>query len=410
MLVTMLQASVNTLRASGVDILPKIEEKMETLKGLIEHLQERSRKGTLRTDRDTYALLTDGDDNQGEEQEDFRNIPLYPTPEEFQQNHRPFLRPNLTSQRYTNTHLYLDTHFRLLREDFVRPLREGIQQLLQNEMGKGRNDNPMKMKRFDDILSDREPKDLEKGLVQITFTEESRIKLARIQTDQFFLMVETTAYFEAYRYVLEGLKEQTEEDLPFQRYIVECSTDVQPPAYLRRKDVYNLSPVANPEHKNSIRPFSSLDTEAWPDMEELGLDESQMKAFQLALTKELAIIQGPPGTEEAELIQAERMIDDGWTIGPRADRDDKKKGKVDESVREVEELMLAMNLDNIDVRVQQSEDAWQVTTLWVTRYRIELRTKALESEQAYQIAVDRLADVKRQENLHILKKATVHNY
>ncbi|XP_047203702.1 NFX1-type zinc finger-containing protein 1 isoform X1 [Girardinichthys multiradiatus] len=706
MLVTMVQASVNTLRASGVDILPKIEEKMETLKGLIEHLQERSRKGTLRTDRDTYALLTDGDDNQGEEQEDFRNIPLYPTPEEFQQNHRPFLRPNLTSQRYTNTHLYLDTHFRLLREDFVRPLREGIQQLLQNEMDRGRNDNPMKMKRFDDIrvysdthlvvpkctqtglayivqfdvqplkfvrwqnskrllfgslvclsydnfesflfatVSDREPKDLEKGLVQITFTEESRIKLARIQTDQFFLMVETTAYFEAYRYVLEGLKEQTEEDLPFQRYIVECSTDVQPPAYLRRKDVYNLSPVAKPEHKNSIRPFSSLDTEAWPDMEELGLDESQLKAFQLALTKELAIMQGPPGTgktyvglkiaqalltnqelwnngdpapmlvvcytnhaldqflegihkflsdgivrvggrsnseilkkfnlrelthsqnfkrtlpphlrtaynqiyrqlceeergiknqsmklecslkgvmretflqrfisdihweslisppiedsfetvkgkntnvmmewlglglthfqqrepetakgndaeeaveeeddlieiaEEAELIQAERMIDDGWTIGPRADRDDKKKGKVDESVREVEELMLAMNLDNIDVRVQQSEEAWQMQRdqrrkmknkikkeigkssvmteqeennilniwslnledrwrlyrLWVTRYRIELRTKALESEQAYQNAVDRLADVKRQENLHILKKATV---
>lgn len=82
------------------------------------------------------------------------------------------------------------------------------------------------------------------------------------------------------------------------RYIVECSTDVQPPAYLRRNDVYDLSPVANPEHKSSIKPFKSLDPEAWPDMEELGLDVSQMKAFQLALTKELAIIQGPPGTGE----------------------------------------------------------------------------------------------------------------
>lgn len=30
-------------------------------------------------------------------------------------------------------------------------------------------------------------------------------------------MVETTAYFEAYRYVLEGLQEQMEDDLPFQR-------------------------------------------------------------------------------------------------------------------------------------------------------------------------------------------------
>lgn len=32
-------------------------------------------------------------------------------------------------------------------------------------------------------------------------------------------MVETPAYFEAYRYVLEGLQEQEEDNLPFQRYI-----------------------------------------------------------------------------------------------------------------------------------------------------------------------------------------------
>lgn len=81
-----------------------------------------------------------------EEQQDYRTIPIYPTLEEFHQDHRPFLRPNLTSQRYTNTHIYLDTHFRLLREDFVRPLREGVQQLLRNRM-----DTPLKAKHVDDI-------------------------------------------------------------------------------------------------------------------------------------------------------------------------------------------------------------------------------------------------------------------
>lgn len=30
-------------------------------------------------------------------------------------------------------------------------------------------------------------------------------------------MVETSAYFEAYRYVLDGLQEQNEDKLPFQR-------------------------------------------------------------------------------------------------------------------------------------------------------------------------------------------------
>ncbi|KAM9759617.1 NFX1-type zinc finger-containing protein 1 isoform 1-T2 [Menidia menidia] len=705
-LLTLLQASINSLRASGENIQPQMEENMENLKGLVEHLQERSREGTLRSDRDTYALLPTGGDNPDEEDhEDFRTIPLYPTPEEFHQEHRPFLRPNLTSQRYTNTHLYLDTHFRLLREDFVRPLREGIQQLLQSQLDMGRTDNPARTKRFDDIrvyfdtqlvvpkcthtglayivqfdiqplkfvrwqnskrllfgslvclsydnfesflfatVSDRDPKDLQNGQVQITFTEESRIKLARIQTDQSFLMVETTAYFEAYRYVLEGLKEQTEENLPFQRYIVECSTDVHPPAYLHLGDVYNLSTIAEPLYKASMQPFSCLDLQAWPKMDELGLDESQMSAFQLAITKELAIIQGPPGTgktyvglkiaqallhnkdvwshdedkapmlvvcytnhaldqflegiykflkhgivrvggrsnseilkpfnlrelthsrlfrqslpshlrsaysqihkelsetaweiqthsvklecslkgvmresflqrfisdvhwdslsslnmedmfmtrnekpslmmewlglgstviqqreaenantneeaemeqeedlidiaEEAELIQEERMIDSDWTVGAGAGRDDRKKREMEETVREVEELMLAMNLDKADIQAEPTEGGWQIQRnqrkkmkskirkelgkssampeeeedsiydvwslsledrwrlyrLWVTRYRVELRTKALVSEQAYQNAVDRLSDVKRRENLQILKRATV---
>lgn len=86
----------------------------------------------------------------------------------------------------------------------------------------------------------------------------------------------------------------------FLRYIVECSKDVQPSAYLRRNDIYNLDCIADPERKakKSLLPFHCLREAKWPTMEELGLDESQMKAMHLALTKELAIIQGPPGTGE----------------------------------------------------------------------------------------------------------------
>lgn len=67
--------------------------------------------------------------------------------------------------------------------------------------------------------------------------------------------------------------------------------------------------------------------------------------------------------EEAELIQAERMIEDEWTIGPRAGKNDRKKGNKEESVREVEELMLAMNLDNVDIQAENSQDGWEVTIL-----------------------------------------------
>ncbi|XP_073324275.1 NFX1-type zinc finger-containing protein 1 [Pagrus major] len=707
LLLTQIQSAINILKISGVEIRRQTEESMENLQGLIKHLQERSREGTLRSDKDTYALL--GDKPGEEDQEDFRTIPIYPTPEEFHQDQKPFLRPNLTDRRYTNTHLYLDTHFRLLREDFVRPLRDGIQQLLRSQMGEGRNNTPLKAKHFDDIrvyfdtklvvpkcthtglayvvqfdvqplqfvrwqnskrlifgslvclscdnfesflfatVSDRDPNVLQQGLVQITFTEESRYKLARIKKDQLFLMVETSAYFEAYRYVLDGLQEQEEDTLPFQRYIVECNPDVHPPAYLHRRDTYELSHVANPDFKDRMKPFHGLNEEAWPRMEELGLDESQMKAFQLALTKELAIIQGPPGTgktyvglkiaqalltnqhlwrnplgmapmlvvcytnhaldqflegihkflpdgivrvggrsnseilkrfnlrelahsssfkrslpshlrnayseiyselrneeyemenrsrmlecslkgvlresalgefisdrhwddlnqiaqehgfgtwgkkksslimewlglgstvflqreteyvngnadvaaeepmeleeedlieiaEEADLIEAERIIDDN--TDPRGGRDGRRKEDIEEAVREMEEQMLAVNLDEAEIQAEQSEEGWEIQRvqkkkmkskirkelgksstmteleenavlniwrlglpdrwklyrLWVARYRAKLTDKILESEEAYQNAVDRLADVKRHESLCLLKEATV---
>lgn len=64
-LLTLLQASINNLRATGVDVYPQTDEKLENLKGLIEHLQQRSREGTLRTDRDTYALVAAGGDIPG---------------------------------------------------------------------------------------------------------------------------------------------------------------------------------------------------------------------------------------------------------------------------------------------------------------------------------------------------------
>lgn len=81
---------------------------------------------------------------------DFRTMPIYPLPEEFHEDHRPFLRPNLTSQKYASTHLYLDTHFRLLREDFVQPLREGIQRVRQKQTES--SEEPLKTRRFDDVL------------------------------------------------------------------------------------------------------------------------------------------------------------------------------------------------------------------------------------------------------------------
>lgn len=62
---------------------------------------------------------------------------IYPTYNEVHHGEKPFLHPSIVAGRYKSTSIYLDTHFWLLREDFVRPLREGILELLQSFEDKG---------------------------------------------------------------------------------------------------------------------------------------------------------------------------------------------------------------------------------------------------------------------------------
>ncbi len=65
---------------------------------------------------------------------DFREMSVVPTMEELQteQTETVFLRRNKPSGGYLSAHDYLDVQFRLLREDFVSPLRKGVQEFLHN--------------------------------------------------------------------------------------------------------------------------------------------------------------------------------------------------------------------------------------------------------------------------------------
>lgn len=64
-LLTVAQASINSLRAAGVDVQPQLEDTADNLQGLVRHLEEKSREGSLRQDRDTYAFLSTQADNPG---------------------------------------------------------------------------------------------------------------------------------------------------------------------------------------------------------------------------------------------------------------------------------------------------------------------------------------------------------
>ena len=63
---------------------------------------------------------------------DYRDIPICPTDKEIKTQERPLPRTNISEGRYENAEQYLDVQFRLLREDFLVPLRKGIRELVQN--------------------------------------------------------------------------------------------------------------------------------------------------------------------------------------------------------------------------------------------------------------------------------------
>jgi len=294
--------------------------------------------------------------------EDFRCVSVIPTHDDIITHQRPFPRPNKIEGRYDNKEHYLDVQFRLLREDFIRPLRDGIQQLLV--MGKHRNSkddrlldvrvyenvrilNPeftsngvaykirFDISRFRGVqwenskrlifgsllclskdnfesfafatVANREPQDIVRGVIEVQFM--SPPNEARPRPGDLCQMVESIAFFEAYRPVLEGLKRMSYGEFPLQRYIVECEKDILPPAYLTKPDgqqlKFDFTPIMSLRNGSRSLLFSAgktgssvtvLDPASWPSAKDLALDDSQFKALQLALTKEFAVIQGPPGT------------------------------------------------------------------------------------------------------------------
>ncbi|KAL9033633.1 MAG: hypothetical protein Q9214_007420, partial [Letrouitia sp. 1 TL-2023] len=102
-----------------------------------------------------------------------------------------------------------------------------------------------------------------------------------IDPQQEWVMVESAiGYFEAQRHTLKSLQKMAGEVFPMADYIVGLERDIQPPCYLKRL------------------PSEDMDNQISVDVPEdgYGLDDSQASALHRMLSKELAIVQGPPGT------------------------------------------------------------------------------------------------------------------
>lgn len=239
------------------------------------------------------SLRKQDDESALEPPEDFRKVSVIPQAADLNVHDKPFLRANIVGGSYIDLEHYLDVQFRLMREDFVIPLRQGIKELRWKDNNRGasidsgrkhskdvsvyRNVTVLypvcsgkgmvyrirfdwlhrsvrhvkweksKQLKFGSLLclsaddfynlvfatvENRNPGDLRCGELEVRFEGVQLEKLNEfIKEKKKFDMVESPAFFETYRHVLEGLQKIQPDELPFQEHIVKCNRNVGPPGY-----------------------------------------------------------------------------------------------------------------------------------------------------------------------------------
>lgn len=276
--------------------------------------------------------------------EDFRELSLYPTVEDLTRNNLGFVRPNKLKGAYIDVEHYLDVQFRLLREDFIDPLRKGLkkyaQAKLNHESGKrmknkyesvrlyqkvkfefceltGTNqvgyvlnfDVDQKMTKikweyckrfmygslllftnnnfetfFCGTVLDRNMEKLTSGKISVALT--SDIQVHQNFFNEIFCMAESEVFFEPYHLIMKSLILKEENNFPMSKYIVYGEREAVIPTYMYKFEIL------------SILGYNAelIHSDSWPSSEDLCLDDYQYRAFKKALTSEFCIIQGPPGT------------------------------------------------------------------------------------------------------------------
>ena len=81
---------------------------------------------------------------------------------------------------------------------------------------------------------------------------------------------------------------------PLSNYLVDVEQEVRPPRYVEQQPFKDMSAVSQ-SGSGTYTHVDILDGE-WPNDATSDLDASQLAALRRILTKELAIVQGPPGT------------------------------------------------------------------------------------------------------------------
>lgn len=105
-------------------------------------------------------------------------------------------------------------------------------------------------------------------------------------------MLESVAFFEPYRAVLQVLQNFTCKTFPMMDYFLGLEKNQLAPSYIEKAPLFTLQLLD--DKPTIVRKM--MDFAAWPDAEKLGLDRRQHVALLTALTSRVSLVQGPPGT------------------------------------------------------------------------------------------------------------------
>ncbi|KAK3754820.1 hypothetical protein QZH41_002135 [Actinostola sp. cb2023] len=233
---------------------------------------------------------------------DFRRISVVPIDEDFRPGSKPFLRENIIDKAYDDVQHYLDVQFRLLREDSIKTLRDGIIQLRKerstNTLPESTRDkrevivyrdvkilNPVcnqnggvyrvhinlnqghlkhvkweKSKRlkygalvclsndffntlYFGAVENRDPTQLKYGELEIRFENYDFDTMREFIREKYsFQMIESEAYFESYRHNLSALQQINEENLPFKEHIPFRSCPYKPNVFSYKPKLFSSKP------------------------------------------------------------------------------------------------------------------------------------------------------------------------
>ena len=294
-LVILFRGLLDTLPTSAWPVLPiddmvdalqyqplldsKLIDDTHQLKAQRDDVREQCKQAKKEYIDSAVAVSNDWDNSQ------YRHFLILPTMDEICSFVSPQLRPSIIHGAYIGWEHYYDVQFRLLREDFLAPLRRGVSMFCSEQrLGRSTDVNiyrSMKIVKpeftedglcyavqfdvslfrqrktwehskrliFGSLLCftpqqdnfkdnvyfatviNRDPKELEKGIFQVKF--EDGLQMFQHIQKTVFTVIESKAYFEASRHILRSLQMAEIHTMPFTRYLIENKPlPVQMPKYL----------------------------------------------------------------------------------------------------------------------------------------------------------------------------------